>query len=221
MKMAMTITSRQFRRGEVIEDVSASGVALDDCWTEQGPADGERPTVERVKVSGLTLSRSSVIGAILRDVTIDGLRSDSFSVFLHANEFEHVTFRGQIPTLVIGARHSNPTWGESFRDALIAAESRVDWTIDISDAMGAVEVRGYSADRLRLNPERHGVVRRATLADRGWTDGDIAASGFAVDLRLMLEGGWDDAVLVADPLSKRYDRALAALNRLKDDGIAS
>ena len=218
--MSLTLTSRELARGHAVRDVVATRLTLDACWTEQGPADDARPVIERVSVQALTLKRSSMIGAVLRDVTIDGLRGDSFSVFLHANEYNRVTLRGRIPTLVIGARHVDPVLQTSFQAALREAEERAEWTLDISDAIGAVEIRGYRADRLRLNPERHGVVRRSTVERIGWTEAEIGQSGFAVTITLMLEGGWDDAILVADPLSRRYDQELEALHRLKSEGIA-
>lgn len=218
--MSLTLASRMLARGHAVRDVAADRLTIDACWTEQGPADGARPVIERVDVQRLTLKRSSMIGAVLRDVTIDGLRGDSFSVFLHANEYTRVTLRGRIPSLVIGASHVDPALQPSFHATLREAEERAEWSLDISDAIGAVEIRGYRADRLRLNPERHGVVRRSTVNRLGWTTDDIRQSEFAVEITLMLEGGWDDAILIANPLSRRYDQKLEALHRLKSEGIA-
>jgi len=218
--MSLTLSSCVLARGHAVRDVAASRLTLDACWTEQGPADGARPVIERVGVQALTVKRSSMIGAILRDVTIDGLRGDSFSVFLDANEYTRVTLRGKIPTLVIGAGHIDPALQPSFQAAIREAEERAEWTLDISEAIGAVEIRGYRADRLRLNTDRHGVVRRSTVNRLGWTEDDVRQSGFAVAIKLMLDGGWDDAILVANPLDRRYDQKLEALHRLKGEGIA-
>lgn len=218
--MPLTLNSRVLARGHAVRDVAADRLTLDACWTEQGPADDARPVIERVGIQALTVKRSSMIGAVLRDVTIDGLRGDSFSVFLHANEYTRVTLRGKISTLVIGARHIDPALQPTFQAALGEAEERAEWTLDVSEAIGAVEIRGYRADRLRLNPERHGVVRRSTVSRLGWTADDIRQSGFAVAITLMLDGGWDDAILVANPLDRRYHEKLEALHRLKSEGIA-
>jgi hypothetical protein len=218
--MAIVIRGHQLRRGERVRDRSASRVLLDDCWTEQGAPDEFRPCIERVTVDGLSLKRSSLGGAVLRDVTVRGLRTDSSSAFLQANEYERVTFTGHIPSLVISARLSYPPLADAYRAALTKADNGDSWSIDISQAIGAIEVRGYSADRLRLHPDRHGVVRRRTLEEHGWTDADVTDSSFAVDIRLMLEGGWNDAILVADPTNPRHEQMMTALRQLKDLGIA-
>ncbi|WEK12640.1 MAG: hypothetical protein P0Y48_09160 [Candidatus Microbacterium phytovorans] len=78
--------------------------------------DDQRPVIEQCSFRRVTVKRSRLIGAVLRDVTIDGIRGDMDSRFLTANEFERVTIKGKVGDLVIGTLPSYLPFEEPYSD---------------------------------------------------------------------------------------------------------
>lgn len=197
------------------------GLSLENCRTEQGLPDDQRPVIEQCSFRRVTVKRSRLIGAVLRDVTIDGIRGDMDSRFLTANEFERVTIRGKVGDLVIGTLPSHLPFEEPYRRVLAEADSSSsEWSLDVSGALGKVSIRGYSAARIRIDPETQAVVRRVDLLDGRWRP-LVEGTLFTVQIDLALRMGWPDVVLVADRATRRFGADMKALARLRAEGVVS
>lgn len=220
MRSTPTIAGRQLDRGQVVGPVVASDVHVDDCWCDSGPPDDGRPLLRDLELTNLRLTRVALSGAVLRDVMVDGLSCDSDSKFFFGNQLEHVTLRGRVGTVVLDSGHPSRELDQAYAAAIRTAEKLVDWTLDISQAVGSIEIRGYSADRIRRDPETQFVVRRASLLDGRWRTFDWERTGFDVELDLMIRGGWPDTVLAVDLTRRNHRTQLAVLRRLQDEGIA-
>lgn len=215
------LTRRRPTRGEAIRGVVVDGLTLEDCRTELGPPDELRPIIEQCEITRLTLKRSSLIGAIVRDVTVNGIRADAISGFFTANEFERVTIMGNVGQLVIRARPSYEPLEEPYTNALASIDaSSPEWSLDIAQARGKISIRGYAADRVRIDPETQAVVRRADVVDGRW-QALVAGTLVTPQIELALGMGWPDVVLVADRSTDRLDADMAALARLRAEGIIS
>ena len=215
-----TIRGTQLDRGRITGGIVASAVHIDDCWSAWGPPDDERPLLHDLTLTDLRLTRVALGGAVLRDVTVDGLRRDGQSMFFFGNQFEHVTLRGRVGTVILNPEHSSVEYEQAYRSAIRAAERLVDWTLDISEAVGKIEIRGYAADRIRRNADTQVVVRRTNLLDGRWRSVDLEGTTFGIGLDLMVQAGSLDTVLVADTTRRNSRTQLAVLQRLRDEGIA-
>jgi len=217
--MAMMLCGRRLARGEAIRGVTLDGLTLDDCRTELGPPDELRPVIEQCEITRLRLKRSRLIGAIVRDVTVNGIRGDMDSRFFTANEFERVKIIGDVGELIIRAVPSYQPLEEPYRNALTSIDaSSTDWSLDITEARGKVSIRGYAADRVRIDPETQAVVRRVDLIDGRWRT-LVEGTLFTVQIDHALDMGWPDLILVADRSTHRFDADMAALGRLRAEGI--
>lgn len=219
-KTEPTIAGRQLDRGSVIGPLVASGVHVDDCWSEWGPPDGQRPLLHGLTLTDLRLTRVALSGAVLRDVRVEGLSCDKTSMFFFANQFERVTLRGRVGTVILDPGHVSPEYERAYVDAIRAAEADVEWTLDITEAVGEIDVRGYAADRIRRDPETQVVVRRENLLDGRWRTFDWEGTSFRVGLDLMVRAGWPDTVLTVDATRRNHRTQLSVLRRLRDEGIA-
>ncbi len=142
-------------------------------------------------------------------------------MFFFANQFERVTLRGRVGTVILNPKHVSPEYERAYVDAIRAAEADVEWTLDITEAVGKVEVRGYAADRIRRDPETQVVVRRENLLDGRWRTFDWeGGTAFRVGLDLMVRAGWPDTVLTVDATRRNHRTQLSVLRRLRDEGIA-
>ncbi|MBB3159311.1 hypothetical protein FHS07_003029 [Microbacterium proteolyticum] len=217
--MVKRLSGRRLARGEAVRGVILDGLVLDDCGTVLGPPDELRPVIEQCEITRLRLRRSFLIGAVVRDVTVNGIRGDMDSRFFIANEFERVKITGDVGVLVIGAASSYQPLKESYRNALTSIDaSSPEWSLDIAEARGAVDIRGYAADRVRIDPETQAVVRRADLTDGRWR-ALVEGTLFTVQIDHALDMGWSDLILVADRSTHRFDADMAALGRLRAEGI--
>ncbi|WP_166845124.1 hypothetical protein [Isoptericola sp. BMS4] len=215
------IGGRTLARGEHISDLEVAHVDLAQCWCADGPPDDMRPTLSNIRVKDVRLNRTTLGGAVVRDVTVDGVRGDSASKFMFGNQFERVAVKGRVGVLVLNIKHSQPEYVDEYAPVLKAAEAATDWTLDISEAVGSVEIRGYSADKIRRNPETQVVVRRENLADGRWRDIDLETTAFGISMEHVFTYGWQDTILVADPTRKaKYPAELRVIQRLRDEGIA-
>lgn len=219
MSRGIRIERQRLERGSVQDGLVLERALIADCISEFGAPDAHRPVISNSRFTGTTVLNSSLIGAVLRNVTIDGVKNDSFSGFLRANEFEQVTLKGRLGTLVISTYHNDRNLTAPYIERLREADNSSGWSLDIRDAMGNVEIRGYNVDRVRLDPSRQGIVRREALRDRDLSTLDFGRSAFGIQIQMMLERGWDGTVLCPN-YNKRPNDDLQVLTRLRDEGVA-
>lgn len=181
-----------------------------------------RPRLERLNFTDVKLEWSPAKASVLTDVRVHNLRKDDKSMFFPGCTYDRVVFTGDCgttifePSLMIGGELN-----ETYRQATLSHDrDSLDFSIDISNALGAFEVRGYRASRMIINPDLHSIVRREDVFGRdiAWLDADD--SPFGISIKRMLESGNEDALLCAYPKSKYFDAQLAAIARLRAEGIA-
>lgn len=215
----LEISHRFLERGESIADVDMTNLSIIDCHTAQGPSDDLRPRIENVRLSKLRVNRSSLTGAVLRDVTVDGLTMDSKSCFWNANEYHNVTIRGKVSDIVIQRWSQDAEFNDAYQAHLRGVDLSSDWSLDISEAEGDIEIRNYATSRIRLHPEYQKAISRERLLDGRWRNVDLSGSYFTAMIDMMVRQQWNEIVLVANPRSKQFKTELAALRRLTDEGI--
>lgn len=220
--MTMTKYEHLFlERGQTFHDHELRGIHLLGANTDIGAPDDQRPTIENVKVKSLWLSRCGIDHAVLRNVEVDGLRIDGYSGIVQANEYYGFTLRGKLKGEVTFASYSTSTGFEgAYARRLVEAERAPGWSIDISEAIGSISVRGYSADGFTINPEYQAVVRNDPSSMAGWELLDYSAVPHHITFRMMVEHGWKDTVITADGTAKNFEDQLALLHLLREKGIA-
>lgn len=205
--------------GRTFEHLTLTGVELQGCSVITGPLDA-RPTLRDVRIKRLRARACSLGWSVLEDVTIDGFQHDANSGFINSCEFRHVTIRGRVGMLSI--LMSDPLgWEDVYPEHLrrIDASTR-DWSLDISEALGDVDIRGYDADRVRRDPERQAVVRFENALDGRWRDVDLKGTLFNIALDDLVTLGWRNVILSANPVHARFESQMRAIAELRDAGIA-
>jgi hypothetical protein len=203
----------------VIDGITAKGVRLLGFATS--PVDLDRRI--RIRRSHFTrlYARNCVFGwAVLEDVTVDGFPHDANSGFFNSCEFHRVTLKGNVGTLQI--QLSAPDrWRRTYEEHLKQVEATApDWGLDISEAEGEIAIRGYAARRIRRDPSRQAVVTfEQALAGR-WREVDLEGTLFKYGFEDLLNHGWQDTVLSANPRHTRYTAQMRAIAELRDAGAA-
>ncbi|MCE0456317.1 MULTISPECIES: hypothetical protein [Curtobacterium] len=208
--------------GTVIQDREWAKTTFHKIHARRSADLALRPRLERLTFTDVKLEWSPADASVLTDIRVHNIRKDDSSMFFTGCTYDRVAFSGDCgttifdPSLLIGG-----DLNEIYREATLQhdRDSRV-FSIDISDARGNFEVRGYRAARMIINPELHAIVRRDDVLGRdvSWLDADY--SSFAFPIKRVLERGGEDALLCAYPKSKYFDAQLAAIARLRADGIA-
>lgn len=164
--------------------------------------------------------RSSVHGARIEDVLVDGLTTGP-EALIDSCVFRHVTLRDRIGSVMFQPPPS--TMDEAMREAFISTVLRyyrdVDWAIDISEAEFSGDVNFFfvPGDLVRRDPETQFLLRRETLAG-------VNLDPFPV--RARIEAGrfevtpFDSIVAIAPKRSKNFDQIRADLEELRKAGLA-
>ncbi len=211
----------RLRAGERVTDLTIAGLRLEACSTEVVPFGHERPRLERVHLKRLRAHGCALRGAVLTDVVVEGIRHDAESGFVNACELTRVTVRGAVGTLVVQMRagHGDP-WLDHLQ-AVDRAAGPDDWALDISEAVGAVTVRGYAARRVRRDPARQAVMTLEQALAGRWQEVDLRGTAFDVLVEELLDHGWSDVILNANPAdARRHDAQLRAIEALRAVGAA-
>jgi hypothetical protein len=96
-----------------------------------------------------------------------------------------------------------------------------DWALDISDMSGTCDLRGVPAGVIRRDPETQVVMTFEQALEGSWKavlgpeNGTIAGG-----IKLLLDGGFKDTVLIADRASPEFRSNVAALRELQRIGAA-
>lgn len=159
------------------------------------------------------------------DVRVEGLRRAGRSpLFLWCPVFERVSLSGLLHGVKINPECSGLTRQlcqnvvAAWRSALQVAYERIDWALDIREARfsSAPTLEALPGDKVRFDPDRHALVRRAAL------DGvDVTKLPRRIALDWFLRRSpFDEVVLVTSDDPKRRQKDRDDLARLRDLGIA-
>jgi len=185
-----------------------------------------RSTVRRGSLSGCVLEFASPT-AIFEDLEIQDLRTTE-PVTFSGCAFRHVRLRGAIGSILVrpwtgsGPRApAQDALAERFRRENERYYRGVDWALDISEAVFAeCELRDIPAHLVRRNPAHHFLVKRSKVLDGRWRTRPIKDTYFELALAGMMKEDTTERILVAPMRSRDHARLLAALEDLRESGIA-
>ncbi|KZE89714.1 hypothetical protein [Microbacterium sp. TNHR37B] len=184
---------------------------------EQGPPDDQRPVVERTRLRNAVIENAYLSELVLRDVVLEDVRFRSLAVINFAVELERVTLRGNVGPVVFAVEHpGHPAPG--YREHLAALDDANEtWSLDVSEASGDIDIRGYAGSRLRLNPAHQTYVPRAVFRSPEWrefTDRGVWESSIR-----LAEAGDHDFVFLANPTSKYFEEERDFVQLLREKGF--
>lgn len=173
-------------------------------------------------VTDLELRSSSINGAVLEDVTIDGLRCTHGSGFLFGCELRRVTLRGRVSGLILNSTLDDPDPETTARYAQWHLERMQDpeWMLDLTDATGDITIRGYPSRFIRRNPELQAVVTAEAARTLDWRAVDPGRSSLRVLLHELVRSDWEDVTLIAETRGARARDDLRYIQQLRALGIA-
>jgi uncharacterized protein YjbI with pentapeptide repeats len=214
--------------GVIYNDLALTDCEFNGCVIARDSGSPQN-RIERVSLQGAAQLNCSISEAVLRDVQLDNLkRLGNAPLFLWGCLFERVTLSGRISAVQINQRvglPSDPPERQRAHNALVTSfYSNSDWALDISAAEfpGGVTLDAIPGDKVRRDPERQFLIKRAALSGMDWRSVDF--DGTALDINL--SGFERDSLFDSVVLSQRSDRKWAkrdqaVLRRLCDAGIAS
>lgn len=184
----------------------------------------KRAIVQDVVIENCVADACTVQGAVLEDVTVDGLRSPG--IFrVSAAAFRHVTLRGQVDDLLV---HPSLWPGpvteaeqRSFDDANAAFYADTDWALDIRDAeFGAAEIKGVPTRLIRRDPETQVVVSHHNALQGKWRRLGLNDTPWPALIQFLIDDGDVEKLLIAPKRSRDFRRLQQGLMRLKEAGVA-
>jgi hypothetical protein len=208
--------------GSQVSDVRAHRLMLEDCRIAQAESPERAPRITRLAASDIEVRSASINGAVLEDVTIDGLRCSVDDGFVFGCELRRVTLRGRIEHLVLNdtLHHPDTTVAARYEARRQQRLADPEWMLDLREATGDITVRGYPSRFLRLDPERHAVVSAAHAEAGAWRSIDAGGSSFAVELENAVLFGWEDVTLIIDPKARHAEADRRYISELRRLGIA-
>lgn len=208
--------------GDELADVIGRRITLNNCFAGRSGVKHGRARISRVHVTDLELQASSPDGAILEDVTIDGLRCPGISGFWFGCEFHRVTLKGRIHGLILNPalQGSNEATTASYEQWHRERMQDPEWMLDLTEATGDITIRGYPSRFIRRNPELHAVVTAEAARTLDWRSVDPGRSALDVTLQELSRSDWEDVTLIADTHGDRADADLRYIQQLRALGIA-
>ncbi len=155
---------------------------------------------------------------------IDGLSIVDSPMFVRGCEFTRTTLKGRVKgTLELDwqllrstkTAHVDEVHGEWMRERFASDE----WMLDISQATGEIDVCGYPSRLIRHDSAIHAVVPRERAEGVDYR-ALVGGTRFGIVIRDAIKYGWEDALLIANPHSRKFGAELAAIARLREVGIA-
>lgn len=164
-------------------------------------------------------------GAVLEDVTFDNLdcRRPQFDFRV---VMKRVKFIGGRATDALRVKYFDPFGsGEKFREdrrrALQTRQFGADESLDITEYYGEVEIAGFPASRVQIDPKRHIVIRSALKSEVDWEGLGIPRSS-AWRMMAAHHPDCEDAVFsMPNPSEEGYEEAMAELEILRSAGFVN
>ncbi|MEV4667782.1 hypothetical protein [Microbacterium sp. LWO12-1.2] len=213
---------RRLEPGHELADVTGRRVTLENCVAARATQRHERPRISRVQITDLELQSSSLNGAVLEDVTVDGLRCPHGSGFLFGCELRRVTLRGRVRGLILNPTLDDPDPATTALYAQWQRERMQDpeWMLDLTEATGDITIRGYPSRFIRRNPELQAVVTAEAAHALDWRAVDPGRSSLRIALHELVRSDWEDVTLIADTHGARASDDLRYIQQLRALGIS-
>jgi hypothetical protein len=205
-------------------DLELTKCRFEGCGLSVTRSPAQRSIVQNVSLVQCEQRGCIVNGAIFDSVVVDGLKTHGLLQTWGA-VFRHVTFRGKIGRVMLSRAVASGTATQEEQRAFDDANARfyagVDWAIDISQAeFEECDARGVPGALVRRDPATQVLVTRHAAIAHSWRDVDLSGTYWATALDLFMESQAPDVVLVAPKRSKNFERLRAALEALRECGVA-
>jgi len=216
------------RRRRVCSDFEFIRCSFDN-YTVAARADlANRPVIRNCRVVDCSVHATYLNGAVVEDTIIDGLGTSARThLLVFGAVFKHVTLRGKLGTLIsrpythLFDDEGHPERDDQFKQANAAYYAQVDWALDIREAEAAeLTLIGVPANLIRRDPATQAVVRRAAVADGKWKAIDLGKAYWHITIQEMLDGGFEDVVLVSPRRSVNYAAGVRGIEILRSERIA-
>jgi hypothetical protein len=211
------------REGSVISHKTLERVRFVGCNTVTAVHSEDRPVFRDLRLRKVQALGSHLNASVLQNVELDGFKGDGFSMFVNGCEFENVVIRGDVGTLIIQRYLTgvDSETAEKYLGWLDKADASDGWSLDISDAVGALDIRGYPSRRIKTNPEIHAVLSREAAQTVDWSLVDFGESYFRQVIDDLLEGNWEDVILIANPKDRKaFPSDMRVIDELRQRGVA-
>jgi hypothetical protein len=234
------IEGREFRRlgpyrlPDVLEDLDLRRCTFTECQVPLQRTLADRPIVRNLSITRCHFAASELGAVIAEDCTIDTIwfhRGIWGPQRIEGCALKHVIVRGNV-TGSVAFSPSYAWWTATHRpraidDQIVQANLRyyetVDWALDISKAAftGIDMARsGIPARLIRRDTATQVVVTRESVSNGDWASACADSGGWQIAIEDFLASGLPDTVLVACKRGRYFKGQLAAIERLRDIGVA-
>ncbi len=182
-----------------------------------------RSTIRNVKIFDCEQRGCTLGPAIVEDVSIHNIKTHTLFQTWGA-VFKHTTISGNIGRLMvsplIAPGLAKPKQQLQFDLANAQYYSTVDWALDIRDAQFIeVDIRNLPTRLILRDPETQFIITRQKALEGNWRQVDLADEYWKIIINLFLDFGYEDNLLIAPRLNRRFRALLDDLLRLRDAGI--
>lgn len=184
-----------------------------------------RSTVRNLNLEKCSQRGCTIFGAIIEDVTINGLTTHGQLLQTWGAVFKHVVLRGKIDRLMISqairAGLAELDEQAAFDKANAEYYRHVDWALDISQGeFKELEIRSLPAKLIRRDPETQIVVTREKALAGEWRDLEFQEALTPFAIGKLLERGDPDRVMIAGKRHPKFRRYLEDFRLLRRAGVA-
>jgi hypothetical protein len=184
-----------------------------------------RTRIRNVKLFNCSQRGCTVFAGVFENCIVDGLDTKGVLVQTWGAVFKHVVLRGKIGEIMVSDRvdilGTRPGQQEAFDRANGEFYKGVDWALDISEAeVESLDLRGVPAKLVRRDPETQVVVTRETVLRVPWNDVKLNETLWKTTIRVFIDQGYSDTVLVAPKRDQKFVRLVADLRTLQAAGVA-
>jgi hypothetical protein len=232
-----SIEDREFRRlrpyrlPDLVDSIELRRCTFTECQAPQQRTLANRPTLRNLSLTRCHFAACELGAVIAEDCTIDTIwfhRGIWGPQRIEGCALKHVTIRGNVSgALAIWP----PAWWGNHRDVvadpIVVANQlyyqNVDWALDISQARFtgiSMQPCDIPTRLIRRDPATQVVVTRDSLATGDWAAACAGSGGWQIAIEDFLASGLPDTVLVASKRGRYFKGELAAIERLRDIGVA-
>lgn len=188
-----------------------------------------RSTARRVRMTNVKVNVLDVIGAVLDEVFVEGLRASVHPIRVNGCALRHVVLSGVCGRFLLSpdVRLLASTSEDLARNAAFTAANieyyrNVDWALDLSQAkVACFENRGaIPAHLIRRNPNEQFLMTREVAASGKWKKFE-PPSATAIGISMFESTGGDVELFVAASRSKGFKEEVEFFHRLKANGLVS
>lgn len=210
--------------GAVYSDLEFDKCRFESCGISITRDPALRATVRNVHLRRCEQRGSTLRGAIIENVLIDGFKTGGLFQTWGA-VFRHVKLQGKIGRIMISPLvapgNVAPEEQRAFDEVNERYYADVDWALDISEAeFEECDLRRVPARLVRRDPETQVVVKREAALRGEWRKLDLSETYWANAIDGFLHEGDPDIVLVAGKRQKNFRDLHKGLKLLRSAGVA-